>query len=417
MGKRQRDCAGCGAPVGIIGREHCCRCWRKISEAAATAACPGCGKPRILQEGTGRCVLCSRACRECGHPVRGKNVSSCRACRRKALQQAAQEQCPRCGRPGYLREDTGWCGVCSRPRQPKDPPRACTVCGQVRRHAGLGMCSPCWQRHPGRPFVQGANLTARLASSPDWLGGFITYLAGAYSPGRACTLITALGRLLSDEQPGHPQALLDRARWPGRSMGPLARSLEDFFTERGLALPTDHAEQLAAGRRQRRIDAVPDPLRPAVSGFAASMLRARERARRAGTRPRTDHTIETALATVRDLAVFLDRDRGKRDWALADVHDIEAFLGALPRRRKRRLIVLRLPLLPRPQDHPGRPHAGPCRYRAPGVHRPHRQSRPAARAVLAVDQRPGRPPARGAAGHPGPAARSLQQRSPAPARQ
>lgn len=124
-------------------------------------------------------------------------------------------------------------------------------------------------------------------------------------------------------------------------MGPLARSLETFFTGRGLAMPTDHAEQLAAGRRQRRIDAVPEPLRPAVAGFVGSMLRARERARRAGTRPRSDHTIETALATTRDLAVFLHRDRGKDDWALADVHDVEAFLGALPRRRKRRLTVLR----------------------------------------------------------------------------
>jgi hypothetical protein len=35
-----------------------------------------------------------------------------------------------------------------------------------------------------------------------------------------------------------------------------------------------------------------------------------------------------------------DRDRGKNDWLLADVHDTEAFLGILLRRRKRRLAVL-----------------------------------------------------------------------------
>jgi site-specific recombinase XerC len=215
-------------------------------------------------------------------------------------------------------------------------------CGQVRRHAGLGLCSRCWQRHPGRPFVQGAGLTARLASPPDWLGDFIAHLAGAYCPGRACTMITILGRLLADDgQPDHPQALLERARRPGRSIGPLARTLEVFFTERGMALPTGQAGRLAAGRRQRRIDAVPAPLRPAVSAFAASMLAARERARRAGTRPRADHTIETALAIVRDLARFLATDRGKQDWALADVHDIEAFLATLPGRRQRRLTVLR----------------------------------------------------------------------------
>jgi hypothetical protein len=124
-------------------------------------------------------------------------------------------------------------------------------------------------------------------------------------------------------------------------MGPLARSLETFFTEHGLALPTDHAGQLAAGRRRRRVGAAPGPLRPAVDGFAFWMLAARERARRAGTRPGSDHTIEADLATMRDLALFLAGERGKQDWALADVHDIEAFLATLPRARKRRLTVLR----------------------------------------------------------------------------
>jgi integrase len=204
------------------------------------------------------------------------------------------------------------------------------------------MCSACFQRRPDRVFVAGAGLAARLDNPPDWLDEFIAALAGSYSPAQACQLITALGRLLEEDgQPVHPQALLERARWPGRSMGPLARSLETFFTGHGLAMSTDHAEQLAAGRRQRRVDAVPGPLRPAVDGFAGWMLAARERARRAGTRPRSDHTVETALATMRDLALFLAGERGKQDWALADVHDIEAFLATLPRGRKRRLTVLR----------------------------------------------------------------------------
>jgi site-specific recombinase XerC len=265
----------------------------------------------------------------------------CRDCRRKARQAAARRLCPRCGRAGYLREDTGWCGTCSRPRQRKDPPRACAQCGQVRQHEGLGLCSACWQRRPERPFVQAAHLAAGLASPPGWLDGFIAHLAAVHSPARACTMITKLGRLLSDQHPDHPQGLLERARRPGRSMGSLARGLEDYFTSQGLALPTDQAERLAAGRRQRRIDAVPAPLRPAVASFGEHMLTARQRARRAGTRPRTDHTIETALATIRDLARFLADRRGKQDWALADVHDIEAFLATVPKSRKRRLTVLR----------------------------------------------------------------------------
>ncbi|MFD8781233.1 hypothetical protein ACFV04_02905, partial [Kitasatospora sp. NPDC059599] len=34
-------------------------------------------------------------------------------------------------------------------------------------------------------------------------------------------------------------------------MGSFARALEDFFTRNGLALPTDQADKLAAGRRRR----------------------------------------------------------------------------------------------------------------------------------------------------------------------
>ena len=340
MGKRQRDCAGCGAPVGIIGREHCCRCWRKITEAAARTTCPGCGRQRVLRDDTGRCVLCSRACTQCGHPVRRADAALCRDCQRKARQAAAQRPCPRCGRPGYLRESTGWCGPCSRPRQHKDPPRPCAQCGQVRQHEALGLCSACWQRRPERPFVRAAHLAARLADPPEWLDGFVAHLTAGHGPARACAMITELGRLLGDEHPDHPQNLLERARRPGRSMGSLARALEDYFTGQGLALPTDQADRLAAGRRQRRLDAVPAPLRPAAAGFAGHMLAARQRARRACTRPRTDHTIETALSIVRDLARFLADRRGKHDWALTDVHDIEAFLATVPKSRKRRLTVL-----------------------------------------------------------------------------
>ncbi|MFH9980971.1 tyrosine-type recombinase/integrase [Streptomyces sp. NPDC017179] len=124
-------------------------------------------------------------------------------------------------------------------------------------------------------------------------------------------------------------------------MGPFARALEDFFAHRGLALPTDQAERLAAGRRKRRIDAIPELLRPAVMAFDASRMRAQDGARRASTRPRSDHTLETALSILRDLARFLAEHRGKDDWALVEVHDIEAFLATLPKARKRRLVVLR----------------------------------------------------------------------------
>lgn len=331
----------CGAPVGIIGRELCCRCVRRQRERDAKQPCPGCGRDRVLVSASGRCVLCSRQCVECGHPVRRADATLCKTCRRRADLLARQQRCPRCGKPGYLRAETGWCGSCSRPGPPKDPPRICAVCGELRRHAGRGMCSRCWQRHPQRPFVQGEHLAARLEDPPAWLDDFIVHVAEVFSPARACNVLTTLGRLLTDEHSNHPQALLDRARWPGRSLGPLARSLEVFFTERDLAMPTDHAAQLAAGRRERRIDAVPAPLRPAVATFNESLLTARARARRAGTLPRSDRTIDVALATLRDLALFLDHERGKQDWSTVEVGDIEEFLNLQPNNRPRRLTVLR----------------------------------------------------------------------------
>jgi len=153
-------------------------------------------------------------------------------------------------------------------------------------------------------------------------------------------MISALGRLLIDQPPIHPQVLLARASLPGRSIGPLARALDGFFHERGLALPTDHAEQRATLRRQRRIAPTPSGLREAVRGFETTMMNNRERARRSGTRPRTDHTIETALATVRDFACFIAA-AGKHDWALVERCDVETFIAALPRTRSRRLSVLR----------------------------------------------------------------------------
>jgi hypothetical protein len=87
-------------------------------------------------------------------------------------------------------------------------------------------------------------------------------------------MVTELGRLLDDEQPSHPPPLLERPRRPGRSMGSLARTLEDYFTAEGLALPADQAERLAAGQRQRRTNAVPAPLRPVVTRFCEHMLAA-----------------------------------------------------------------------------------------------------------------------------------------------
>ncbi|MEV7026588.1 hypothetical protein AB0O00_31205, partial [Kitasatospora sp. NPDC093558] len=197
--------------------------------------------------------------RTVGHPVRAAGNRLCRDCRRNTERLEAQRPCPRCAKPGYLREATGWCGPCSHPGSPKKPPSVCRECGELRRHAGLGLCSPCWQKHPGRPFIRGEHLRDQIANPPIWLEAFVAHVAARFCVSRACGLITDLGRLLQDEHSNSPQALLERSRLPGRSMGPFARALEDFFTQHGLALPTDQAERLAAGRRKRRVEAVPEP--------------------------------------------------------------------------------------------------------------------------------------------------------------
>ena len=137
--------------------------------------------------------------------------------------------------------------------------------------------------------------------------------------------------------PVHPQALLETVA----ADGPLARALEDFLTASKLALPPDRDERRAAARRQSRIDAVPEPLRPAVAGFAEHLVAGRDRARRAGTHPRGHATLEARLTAMRDFAQFLIACRGKTDWATVDVGDIEAFLHAHPGRRASYLTGLR----------------------------------------------------------------------------
>jgi predicted RNA-binding Zn-ribbon protein involved in translation (DUF1610 family) len=108
MGIKQRDCVGCGAPVGIIGRQQFCRCIARIRQAAAKSPCPDCGKDRILVAATGRCAWCSRRCSACGGPVRARGGTVCRPCQRRAEREAAQQPCPRCGKPGRRLRGEPW---------------------------------------------------------------------------------------------------------------------------------------------------------------------------------------------------------------------------------------------------------------------------------------------------------------------
>ena len=230
------------------------------------------------------------------------------------------------------------------------------------------MCSRCWTRSPTRPVTQAENLMAALDTAPPWLVRFAEFATERHCVARACLMVSAIGRLATDGESGHAQAMLERSRRPGRSAGALARTLEEFLVGEHLAFGLDQKARLAHGRRQRRINAIPASLRPAVAAFADHLVRSGERARRAGTRPRADNTIEQTLSIVRDLAHFVAGERAKHDWATVDVGDVELFLRDRPANRRRRLQAARqffrwarknkVLLVDPTRDLPGQPRSG-----------------------------------------------------------
>ncbi len=161
---RIAECARCGGGVGRKAEVLCCRCRAADRETGRRANCPNCKEFLRLDPTTGRCVRCSRTCADCGHVLRFKSSVRCLACRRRSEAAAAKSPCPPCGRPGYIRAETGWCGTCSRPRPPL-PSRPCSVCGALKRKRGEGLCHRCRTRNPARPVNQALRLMARGALS------------------------------------------------------------------------------------------------------------------------------------------------------------------------------------------------------------------------------------------------------------
>ena len=230
---------------------------------------------------------------------------------------------------------------CSRCHRRAEPSRACRTCGKLTVIVAHGLCGNCWQQDPARLAGQVERLAARLDDPPAWLSGFAAHAAARHCVGRTSLMIGRLGRLLAETGKATPQAILEQASRPGRSAGTLARALEDFFTDAGLAFPADHAARREVARRQRRVEETPGPLRQAVARYAAAMTTAQQRARRAGTRPRADRTLAGELAVLRDLARFLAAGQAKTDWATVQAADLEAFLTRRPASRARQLSILR----------------------------------------------------------------------------
>ncbi|MDZ4232911.1 MAG: integrase [Dietzia sp.] len=186
-------------------------------------------------------------------------------------------------------------------------------------------------------------LAAQMDPAPQWWAGFGAFLAERVAVTRAVSMLHRLAAALTGLPGAGPTAVLEAVRRPGPAVGELARALETYFVESRHALALDTSAQAATDRRARRIAAIPDQFRPLATVFDAHQLQSRERARRAGTKPRSDRTLEINLAAVRDLACYLSTHRpAVTDWTLVGTGDAEAFLAGItnPGYRARQLHAL-----------------------------------------------------------------------------
>lgn len=267
-------------------------------------------------------------CQDCGAGPILHAKGRCQPCYWRAHRVAAKEPCPRCGELGNLRPaEGGVCGWCVRRGRPRKlpTPRSCQCCGRVREHAAHGLCGACYQADPAVLDVWLAGAIERLAErTPSWFTAFAVDLARGH-PSRAEGHLRRIERLLAAgvDEPGAITAAL---RTPGRSPGATARLAAEFFERAGFGRHLDEAARLAAGRRQRLLDRIPDRMRPGAAAFADHLLRGRIRAALHGGRGLADRTIEVRLGDLGHLARHL-ADHGISDWALASSSALEVFLN------------------------------------------------------------------------------------------
>ncbi|MGZ6564787.1 MAG: tyrosine-type recombinase/integrase [Solirubrobacteraceae bacterium] len=286
------------------------------------------------------------ACADCGRDGKLHARGRCQPCYWRAKRESEKEACPGCSRGEKLTPTASGprCWRCVRRARPrKQPtPRRCRRCGHLRRHAAHGLCNACYQRDPliVGVWVQGAQ--ARLDERcPVWFGAFADWLLERSAPKVSLRHLRRLEQSLQAgvERPSALIAAISDGGRSGRSPGDAARLLEAFLVARGLVLASDERGRLAHGRRERRIERCPPPLRPAAERYATWLLAGRERARRIGERPLKDHTIEQRLAVLAQFAVHLEQ-QNIDDWATCSRAHVEGFL-ATGRDRGFRLAALR----------------------------------------------------------------------------
>jgi len=119
------------------------------------------------------------------------------------------------------------------------------------------------------------------------------------------------------------------------------RVLTAFFTDRGLALPHDDAQQRATARRRSYLMAIPEPLSKAVAEFNHTQMSEQDRRRRTGRRTLSAITLETRLRILRDLAVHLLARRQVTGWSEVTTTDLESFLARAPADRHQQTYLMR----------------------------------------------------------------------------
>jgi integrase len=228
------------------------------------------------------------------------------------------------------------------------PPGTCSDCGTVTELHARGRCGRCYRRDPARLHAYARRLAerlaGRLAGPPCWLGDFAAFLAQRRSTDRAVALLRHLGIVLEATPAARsPVGVVEAAGAAGPAARPLTQALGAFLVQAGLLLPGDQAVQTARARRARRLTEIPEPFRAVACSFDAAQQAAQQRARRAGTKPRAERTLELNLIAIRDLARFLTVHRPAiTGWEQVNADDLEAFLAGLrPSYRARQLASLR----------------------------------------------------------------------------
>ncbi|MCJ0875796.1 integrase [Streptomyces sp. AP-93] len=200
------------------------------------------------------------------------------------------------------------------------------------------MCKSCYEHSPHTVETRAASWADRMPDPPSWWGSFTAHLTTHRHTFYAADVLTHTARLVIDAGSTDPDTLLTHAR---STVAWLSRPLADFFHADQLrGPPCDTEDTQAAARRERRIQAVPAPLRPAVRAFGDVLVAQRQNAERLGLRPNQLKTIEIRLDTVRDLALYVHA-LGHATWAGVSLTDLEAFLARNPARRASWLAGLR----------------------------------------------------------------------------